>query len=320
MVRCEAPYATCAVALTLSICTSSCTTDPQRAAHSFVESGDRFTRDGRHAAAVIEYRNAVRETPHSRDVYEKLAGALDAVGRTEEARRALFAAGTLGDGDPLPQDETGLRSVVEEQPRRAAPKIALANRLLERGDTAEAEWHLRAALEIEPSHELANRALAALCLDDGRLREAEERLRTAAAATPQRYRSQLALADFLLEQRRFRETRETLERAALIPELKDAVTLRLAAVDVAEGLSVRAKETLTRLVADHPSAEAWTLLAQLSSRENDLAAAMDSAHRALELNPRLPAAMSLVDDIRWRQLHGDGSDDERPRPQRHSRE
>jgi hypothetical protein len=41
----------------------SCSKDPLASAREYTFRGDDYARQGRHSAAVIEYRNAVRDAP-----------------------------------------------------------------------------------------------------------------------------------------------------------------------------------------------------------------------------------------------------------------
>lgn len=285
-----------------AILTVACSRDPEQAARDYLANGDRLTHEGRDAAAVIEYRNAIRLTPFADAVYRRLGAALARLGRDEESQRAYEMAEQSVDGQPLPYDEASLRAVVGAHPTHVGARIALANRLIERGETADAETHLRAAQELSPERELINRALAALHLADGRVQEAEERLRAAAAASPQRHRSQLALSDFLLEQRRWADARVALDAAEREAALGDAVALRRAILADRTGAPSEARRDVADILETRPSADAWALAAQFAYADGDLPRAEEAARQALTLNPQLVPAQSLMETIRWRQL------------------
>jgi Tfp pilus assembly protein PilF len=276
----------------------SCARDPQERAKWFAARGDDFARSGKDAAALIEYRNAVREAPAWAEVYQKLGGALERLGRTRDAYRAYAQGSSIVDGKPLPDDEAGLKAIVERRPQLVPARIALAERLLSRNDSVGAEEQLRAATAAEPGNEMANRALAALYIASGRSDRAESCLEMAAAHEPQRYRSRLALADFLLEQRRYAEARSWLEQARRDATLDDAVTLRLAAIDYEEGRGQEAQRAVARLLGAKSTAEALTLQAQFRLRDRKPVEALASASEALAINPRLSAAQDLVEEIR----------------------
>jgi tetratricopeptide (TPR) repeat protein len=280
----------------------SCAQDPQEAARRYAARGDRFAQEGRHDAALIEYRNAVRAWPAWSEAHQKLGDSLERLGRTAEAYRAYATGSRIVDGQPLPHSEEDLRAFVGRHPESVAARVALSNVLLARREVSEAEDELVRSIALEPSNELANRALAALYLASGRADEAETPLQVAAAQEPQRYRSRLALADFLMTNGRYDEARPLLERAGEEGHLARAVKLRLAAIDYDEGAVDAAHRAVSELLATDATAEDWTLQAQFLFREGKLTEALESARRALALDPKLAAAQNLTEAIRRQQL------------------
>ena len=294
------------IRLLASICCAltiaSCTRNPEDAARQYAARGDRFAQEGRHDAALIEYRNAVREWPTWRDAHQKLGDTLERLGHTDEAYRVYATESRIVDGKTLPNNEAELRAVVAHNPELAQARLALADELLLRDETTEAEEHLLAAAAVDPSDELTNRSLAALYLATGRTAEAERRLTSAAAQTPQRYRSQLALADFLMSERRYADARPVLERALDDSRLATAVKLRLAAIDYEQGRVDAAHRAVAALLDSDPTAEAWTLKADFYFRERDLGEALMASREALTLDPALTEAQELIEAIRRQQL------------------
>jgi tetratricopeptide (TPR) repeat protein len=289
---------------------SACSPQPPDVAREYTERGDALAREGRHSAAAIEYRNAVRNAPESTAVHKKLGDSLVQLGRIDEAYREYTIASRIVDGQPLPQTEDALRKAVAANPKSAAPRIALADLLLTRGDLDEAEDHLLVAIVDEPSNELANRALAALYLSSGKKDLAEKHLRIAATHQPQRYRSQLALADFLMEQGRNAEARAALVPAQGNTALEAAVKVRLASLDYDDGATDKARADLAEMLKAGPTAEAWTLQANWQFRERKLPEALESARQALSLDPEFTSARTLTESIRraqlWPKLYGGG--------------
>ena len=282
---------------------ASCAKDPMEAAREYTTRGDAFAKEGRYNAAVIEYRNAVKEAPVWAVARDRLAGSLVQLGRIEEAYREYTLMSRIVDGKPLPQTEGELRTAVTRDPQLAAARVALADLLLTRGEVDEAKQHLLAAVETEPANELANRALAAIYVSEENATDAEKYLRLAAAAEQQRYRSQLALVDFLIVQARYDEARAMLEQAGgNDARLGGAVKVRLAAIDFEKGAAEKAYRDLAELLETEPTAEAWTLQAELQFRERKLTEASASVREALALDPDLEAARSLTEAIRREQL------------------
>jgi Tfp pilus assembly protein PilF len=281
---------------------TSCAHDPQAAAQRFVVRGDDFVRSGRDDAAVIEYRNAVRALPAWSEAHEKLGDAFERLGRGDEAYTEYGEASRLTDGELLSQNERALQALVARRPALVPARLALADLLLARHDAAGGEEQLLAVTAVEPANELANRSLAAIYLSSRRADEAERCLRLAAVQEPDRYRSRLALADFLMAERRYAEARTWLEQARRDRELEGAVTLRLAAIDYEEGRSDIAERAVSAVLQTDATAEAWTLQAEFKFRERKLLEALDAAHEALTLDPKLAPALNLVEAIRRQQL------------------
>jgi tetratricopeptide (TPR) repeat protein len=281
---------------------AACSRNPQDTARQFVESGDRFAREGRDDAALIEYRNALREQPDWGEVHEKMGDTLDRMGRRAEAYRSYAAAARIVDGRPLPEGEEELRTIVAKSPGSAASRLALAETLLARDETAEAETELTAAVSADPNNELAIRSLAALYLRVDKKAEAEDLLKKAATLRPSRYRSELALADFMIDEQRYPEARQVLEALRRRGAFAEDVALRLAAIDYAEGRTEDAQSAVAELIAAHTSAQAWTLQADFLFREGKLTEALAATHEALTLDPQLSAASRLADNIRKQQL------------------
>ena len=282
--------------------TASCARDPEDAARRFMARGDDFARTGRDDAALIEYRNAVREWPAGTEAHQKLGDAYQRLGRLDEAYEAYADASAIVDGKPLPQDEPALRAIIERRPDLVPARMALADLLLKRQSTAEAEEQLLAASAAEPTNELANRSLAALYLANGRKRDAERCLNVAAAREPNRYRSRLALADFLISEKRYAEARAALEPADRNAPNDRDVELRLAAIDYEEGHADRAEQAVSKLLETNATAQAWTLRAQFLFREQKLNEALAAAREALELDRELVPAQNIIEDIRREQL------------------
>ena len=280
---------------------AACARDPQEAGRRAVARGDRYVQQGRTDAALIEYRNAVRDAPGLANAHVKLGEALDRLGRRSEARAAFIAASKIVDGQPLPLREDDLRAVVARTPSSAAARVALADQLLSRRETAEAEEQLRAATALDPSNELAHRSLAAIYLATDRPDEAERHLTLAARVEPQRYGSSLALVDFLMEDGRFADARpilQTLQRT----EQTDDISLRIAAIDDAEGATEDARRRVADLITVRPTAGAWTLQATFQLRDGQLADALESAREALAIDPTFQAAEDVANAVRERQL------------------
>lgn len=291
-----------AACVLLSLAIAGCSKDPEHATQRFIARGDEFARNGRDEAAVLEFRNALKSSPGRSETYLKLGDAYARLGRTTEAYRAYTEGSRIVDGQPLPQSEDALQSILDQHPNLVSARIALAELLLARRDADDAQAQLEAATVADPGNELANRSLAALYVSNGRKDAAERCLRAAAAHEPNRYRSRLALADFLMTERRYDEARTWLERARQDRQLERAVATRLAAIDYEQGQVAPAERAVSDLLKTGGSAEIWTLQAQFLYRDGKPEEALAAAREALALDRDLVPAQNLVDAIRRNEL------------------
>src|SRR6185369_12164774 len=62
-----------ATALSVFALSSGCSRDPHSAMLKYAKSGDEYAAAGKHAEAIIEYRNALDKEPRAGDVRVKLA-------------------------------------------------------------------------------------------------------------------------------------------------------------------------------------------------------------------------------------------------------
>ena len=74
--------------LSATVIVSACSQQPPDVARQYTERGDKLAREGRHSAAAIEYRNAVRNAPTSTELHQKLGDSLVQLGRIDEAKES----------------------------------------------------------------------------------------------------------------------------------------------------------------------------------------------------------------------------------------
>jgi len=187
--------------------------------------------------------------------------------------------------------EAVLRGAVTQASGSVEARVALADFLWTWKRNAEAaERELAATAQAHPSDELANRAMAAFFIGTNRAEEAEPFLKAAAAQPKQRHRSSLALADYYLATRRYDDAKPVLATAVDDGAQGTAAKVRLAAIEAEAGSAATARTMLAPLLQKNPSAEALALSAQLYLRDRKVDEAAQAARRALDVDPRLPAA------------------------------
>ena len=90
--------------LPVIVLAAGCAKDPLAAKRRYVESADTYRADGNVPAAIIEYRNALKQDSLAGDVHEKLAAALLTAGDLPNALGEFARAADLRPDDRC--DET----------------------------------------------------------------------------------------------------------------------------------------------------------------------------------------------------------------------
>jgi cellulose synthase operon protein C len=155
----------CSTAAIITICASACRSDPSAARVRFLESGDRFAAAGKHAEAVIEYRNALETSPHDSDARTKLGNALLHTGELTKALTEYVRAADLAPDDAPLQLKAGqlllLAGRFDDAKRRAehvlernaldiGAQLLVANALAGLKDLDGAVTQIEDALRIDP--------------------------------------------------------------------------------------------------------------------------------------------------------------------------
>jgi tetratricopeptide (TPR) repeat protein len=151
-------------------------------AADFTAAGDRYTREGRYSAAVIEFRNAIKRDPRYAPAHGHLAATYELLGKIEEAYREYANALTLDSND--------------NHARLAAGRLLLSARMYE-----EAQIRAEQVLERDAHNAeaivLFARAYAAQTLSTGDRAGAEAVLRGAVRQVPTSVEARVALGEFL---------------------------------------------------------------------------------------------------------------------------
>jgi cellulose synthase operon protein C len=219
----------------------------EEAAKQFIERGDHDVAAGRDEAAVIDFRNAVKNDPKSAPAQRKLAEAYVAIGRSADAYHAFLSAVTIDPGDSAAQiglgklllesgqyDEAKMRAdtVLESDRGNVDAQLIVASALAEMkalgGDRSEAEAAFRTAVKMAGHSAPAHIAFARFLLGDNRPSEAETELRAALAAAPDDEFANRAMAAFCQAQGRIADAEPYFRRAADVPHQKLRSTLALA--------------------------------------------------------------------------------------------
>jgi tetratricopeptide (TPR) repeat protein len=190
--------------------------------------------------ALDEYQRAIALDPTQDSAYLSV-GAIQLVRRNTAEAEASF------------------KKAVQAAPDSVPARMALANFLWASGRASEAERTLKEILAREPANLDVNRVLGLFYLASNRRAEAEPFFKKIAetAKTPQAF---IALADYYALGRRFDDATKVLRDLAKNDETYATATLRLAAIEAAQGQRAAALATLREVLAKHPKDSAARLL------------------------------------------------------------
>lgn len=219
-----------------------------------------------------------------------------------EPRWPYLHGRSLAEHDPDAAVPLLQRAVDLTSDAAAAPRLQLAEMLLERGRLDEAESHLRPVLELDSQDARACLGMGRVALAKGRLEESQDFLKRSIAAAPTIKASRVLLAG-VYRQRGDKEAADReLRLAAGLPEfptwndpfLGEAMALRTGReADLKRARRLRdegniAEEIrlLERLVDAYPdSYQGWELLGTAYDNQGDLPAAQKALRTAVQLAP-----------------------------------
>ena len=191
-------------------------------------------------AAMAEYQDAIALDASQTTAYSNLGILQLAKGNKEEA-------------------EATFKRAVDAAPQSLAARFALANFYAAAGNVPEAENTLKAALQLDPINVEANRALGLFYLQSGRVADAEPFF-SAVANYAKSDAGSLALADYYTIAKRPDDARRVLHELAAKDAVYARASVRLAALDAAEGRRTQALALLREVLQKHPKDSAALLM------------------------------------------------------------
>jgi cellulose synthase operon protein C len=250
--------------VTLAAAVAGCST-AQTKAERHMKAGDQFVLQGRNYAALIEYLNAIKQTPASSVAYRKLGQAHLAAGDAGAAYRSFTKAVDLDPADNEPRLEAArllLRAnmndlaqvraeqVLERDPDNLDAQIIAARALarLRRTDEAIARLSL-----VTDTKRQAPAFLAVAEIKDraGDVAGAERAFAQAIDADPRFVEARTTYAAFLLDQRRAADAEAQLVKAREIAPDDELANRAVAAIYLATERPEAAEFYLQR-AADRP--------------------------------------------------------------------
>jgi tetratricopeptide (TPR) repeat protein len=217
-----------AILVAVAAGSASCRRDPIAAKRRYVESGDKFEAAGRHAEALLQYRNAIAQDPRDGHVRLKLANAFLATGDFGNGLREHVRAADLLPDDLDLQVRTGnlllvahqsenakdrAEKVLAKQPSHIEAQILLANALAGLKDLDGAVAQIEEALRIAPERSGAYSNLGVLELGRGKRDAAEDAFKKAVELQPNSPLAHLALGNFYWFTERMSQAEQSLTRA-----------------------------------------------------------------------------------------------------------
>jgi len=260
------------IALFLSLAPiSGCHRDPNVRKHKYLESGQKYSAQGKDREAVIQFSNALRIDRNFADAHYALAktylhmgalnGAFTELKRTVDLQPSNTKARIdLGDlllaGNKIDDAQAQATAVMATEPNNADVHALLSRIAARRGqqDIALAEIHH--ALELAPNEASLHDVLALLEVrDPTKSASVEEELKKAVALDPKSVNAKLLLVGYYLKNSRWAEA-EQASRNAIATDPKNLTAREsLAQVYLRQGNQPMAEEALRQAskdLADNP--------------------------------------------------------------------
>src|SRR5215469_5950018 len=242
---------------------AGCHGDPNVRKQKYLESGKRYSAEGKYNEAVIQFANALKDDKAYPDAHLELARAYLHLGRFGPAYSEFMRTVTL-------------------QPSNAQARVELGNLLLAAGKIDSAQEQANAAMNLQPDNPDLYALLAGLSLKRGQKPEALAQIQRAIALDPKRtaFHEDLALI----------QSGEPKNAATVERELKIAVDLDPKSVDpklllagfyASKSRWAEAEATIREVIAANPKSSApREALADLFIHEGDQARAEEVLRQA----------------------------------------
>ena len=281
------------VALFLSLTLlSGCFRDPNVRKHKYLESGQKYSAQGKDREAAIQYANALKIDKNFAEAHYALAqaylhmGALSAafgeLQRTVNLQPANYKARIdLGNmllaGGKTDDAQAQADAVIAAQPDNADAHALLSRVAARRGQKELAFTEIRRALELAPSEAILHETLALLEAGDVTLgASVEEELKKAVALDPKSVNAKLLLAAFYAKNSRWPEAEQAGQNAIATDPKNLTARESLAQIYLKQGNQWKAEEALRQASNDLPdNPQGVRLLADyyVGSRQTDKARA-----------------------------------------------
>ena len=153
--------------LTVAIVLSGCRGSPDLRKHRYLESGKRFSAEGKYREASIQYQNALKVDDDFSEAHYQLALAYEHMGQFSTASQEL-------------------KRTIDVDPKNLAARVDLGNLLLAAGKISKAQEQASTVLSVQPDNPGAHALLSSIASRQGQNALAIEEIKRAIKLDPNR--------------------------------------------------------------------------------------------------------------------------------------
>jgi len=251
---------------------SGCFRDPNVRKHKYLESGQKYSAQGKDREAAIQYANALKIDKNFAEAHYALAQAYLHMGALSaaygELQRTVYLQPTnykaridLGNmllaGGGKPDDaQAQADAVIAAQPDNADAHALLSRVAARRGQKDLAFTEIRRALELAPNDAILHETIALLEVGDvAQGASVEDELKKAVALDPKSINAKLLLAAFYAKNSRWPEAEQACQNAIATDPKNLTARESLAQIYLKQGNQPKAEEALRQAsndLADSP--------------------------------------------------------------------
>jgi tetratricopeptide (TPR) repeat protein len=248
---------------------AGCHGDPNVRKQKYLESGERYSAQGKYREAAIQYLNALKVDKDFADAHYALAQTYEHLGQLSAAYRELLrtvdleptnfkARIDLGDllvaGGKLDDAQVQANAVLAVQPDNPDVHALLSAIAVRRGQKDQALTEIQRAIELDPKRAAFHEDLAFLqSADTTKAASVEEELQKAVALDPKSVKAKLILASFYARNNRLADAEKVSWDAVATDPKSLAARANVSEVILKEGDQARAEEVLRQASKDFPN-------------------------------------------------------------------
>jgi len=250
---------------------AGCHRDPNVRKHKYLESGNRYSAEGKYREAAIQYLNALKVDKGFPDAHYALAQAYMHLGQARSAfaefsrtvdlqptnyKARIDLGNMLIAGGKMDDAQKQADAVMAAEPNNPDLHAMLSAIAVRRGNRDLALTELNRALQLEPNRAAFHEDLALLqSSDSSKASSVEAELKKAVALDPKAVNAKLLLAAFYAQNNRLQEAEKTNWDAVATDPKSISARESLAQIVLKEGDHSRAEEVLRQAskdLADNP--------------------------------------------------------------------